>query len=373
MTRIITYSLRLDAPSSDGYYRTIAAFADSWLKQASAEVSDLVNGLREYGQGISKPDRSDAESAFELLALGVLLREHLAEAVQMPSWAERLLNWLVSVQSRIPWTESVIKLLRGWLGWVANQLPDRERGEDVIGRMIAWLGANDEPTKEKRFSEWQTYFNSKGEVFTQTAISRCLDLAEEFAVTSQEALGKYTENVERFLGEEAPKYRRRYDARLLSRSRVEYHLGMLGTEILTRAFRQRFLATKRKMVILPPCMCAPADECKAVETPFGAKCQACTPACRVNQITKLGEKHGFSVTMIPDNVKVFDSGKGTESIGLVGVSCALTNWNGGWDAGALGIPAQGLLLDYVGCKFHWDKRGIPTDTNFKRLQEILNI
>jgi hypothetical protein len=373
MTRIITYSLRLDAPNSDGYYRTIASFTDSWLRQASPEVIDLVNGFREYHQSRGEVDRSDAEVLFELLALGVNLREHNKEASRMPRWAERLLNWLVSIQSRYPRTESLVKVLRGWLGWLADQLPGKERSVDIIGQTIAWLGANDESAKEKRFSEWREYFNSKGETFTQNAISCCLDLAEEFAGTSREVLGKYTENVERFLKEEAPKYRRRYDARLLSRSRLEYHLGMLGTEILNRAFRERFLSTRRKMVILPPCMCTPEKECKAVETPFGAKCQACTPTCRVNQITKLGEKRGFNVTMIPDDVKVFNSRKETESIGLVGVSCALTNWNGGWDAGGLGIPAQGLLLDYVGCKFHWDKEGIPTDTNMKRLQELVGV
>jgi uncharacterized protein len=239
--------------------------------------------------------------------------------------------------------------------------------------VAAWLRANGESAKEKRFEEWSKYFDAIREPFTETAVSRCLELADDFADTSRDALGKYTENVERFLKDEAPRYRHRYDARLVSSTRLEYHLGMLGTEILNRAFRERFLLTGRKMVILPPCMCAPEKECKSIETPFGAKCQACTPSCRVNQITRLSEKRGFSVTMIPDDVKVFDSGQKIESIGLVGVSCALTNWNGGWDAGALGIPAQGLLLDYVGCKFHWDKEGFPTDTNLKRLQELLGV
>jgi len=373
MTRIITYSLRLDAPNSDEYYRTISTFADSWLLQTRLAVSDLINGVREYRQSHDEPDNSDAEYAFELLALGVLLREHRAEAVRMPAWAKRLLEGLVFVQGRYPYAEGVIKALRGFLGWLIDKLPGRERDGDTLGRMITWLRANDESSKEKRFGEWRAYFNSKGKTFTQTSISHCLDLAEAFADASEEVLGKYTFNVGRFLREEAPCHRLRYDRRLLLSSRLEYHIGMLGTEILTRAFRQRFLATKQRMVILPPCMCAPEKECKAVETPFGAKCQACTPSCRVNQITKLGKKHGFSITMIPDNVKVFDSGKGAASIGLVGISCALTNWNGGWDAGALGIPAQGLLLDYVGCKFHWDQVGIPTDTNLKRLQEILEV
>jgi len=373
MTRTITYSLRLDALNSDEYHRTIAAFADSWLKQTRLEVPDLVTGFRAFRQVRGEPDRSDAEYAFELLTLGVLIREHRAEAGRMPPWAERLLEGLVSIQNRHPRMESVIKFFRGLSAWVTDRVPGREQGDDILGRIIAWLAANDETAKEKRLGEWRDFFSSEGETSTQAAVSRCLDLADEFAVTSQRALGKYTENVERFLSEEAPRHRLRYDARLLSSSRLEYHLGMLGTVVLTQAFRQCFLATKRKMVILPPCMCAPADKCKAIETPFGARCQACTPSCRVNQITKLGEKHGFSVTMIPDNVKVFDSGNGAESIGLVGVSCALTNWNGGWDAGALGIPAQGLLLDYVGCKFHWDKRGFPTDTNLKRLQELIGI
>jgi hypothetical protein len=120
-------------------------------------------------------------------------------------------------------------------------------------------------------------------------------------------------------------------------------------------------------------MCAPADSCKAVETPFGALCQACTPGCRVHQITKLGETLGFGVTMIPDDMKVFGSGDSANPTGLLGVSCVLTNWNGGWDAGAIGIPCQGLLLDYVGCKYHWDKDGIPTDTNLKKLREMLGV
>ena len=424
MTRIITYSLRLDTPNSDGYYQVIADFADSWLVRVRPEVLDLVTGFRAYRQSCGEPDRSDAEYLFELLALGVLLREHGREASRTPAWVERLMRLLVAIQNRYPRMERPVKVLRGllprclpdsgtlapelasvasagvayrrhvaaWLGWLADRIPGMERGGDIVGRMIAWLprrrrasgialmrlvaawlGANDEPAKEKRFREWHAYFTARGDPFTQTAISRCLELADEFAETSRVTLGIFTDKVGHFLEKEAPSFRRRYDARLLSSTRLEYHLGMLGTEILNRAYRERFLASRRKMVILPPCMCAPAEACKAVETPFGAKCQACTPTCRVNQITKLGEKHGFSVTMIPDDVKVFDSGKEAGSTGLVGVSCVLTNWNGGWDTGANGIPAQGLLLDYVGCNFHWDKEGIPTDTNLKKLQEILDI
>ncbi len=373
MTRIITYSLKPDSPRSDEYHHTISVFTVSWLSHTTPGILDLVNGFREYRWNHNETDRSDAEYVFELLALGVLLREHGKEASRTSGWVERLLGRLMDIQNRQPRLEKVIKTLRGWLGWALSGVLGRERSDDIVGLMIAWLGANEETVKQKRFEQWHAYFRSKDSPFIQTAVSRCLQLADEFAEMSQAALGKYTVNVDQFLTEEALKHRCRYDARLLMRTRLEYHLGMLGTEILNRAYRERFLSARRKMVIVPPCMCAPAERCRAVETPFGAKCQACAPGCRVNQVTKLGEKLGFSVTMIPDDVKVFDSGQDVENIGLVGVSCALTNWNGGWEAGSLGIPAQGLLLDYVGCKIHWSRVGIPTDTNLRKLQEIVGV
>ena len=200
----------------------------------------------------------------------------------MPAWAEQLMVGLVAFQNRYPRSETVVKPLRGLISWLPRCLPDsgtlapelasvasagvahrrheaaclaerapsRERRDDIIRRMMTWLGANDEATKEKRFGEWHTYFTARGIPFAQTAISRCLELAEEFAGTSREALGKYTENVKHFLEKEASNFRRRYDARLLSSTQLEYHLGMLGTEILNRDFRQRFLETRHKMVIL---------------------------------------------------------------------------------------------------------------------------
>jgi uncharacterized protein len=371
--RVITYCLKPGVPHSDEYHRTIVDFADSWLAAATTDLQALIDGFRKHRLEQGMLDRSNAEYALELLALAVLLREHGREAVHMRGWVGNWMSRLVDIQNQYPRWEKQVKTLRGWLGWMARRFPSRAGDVDQIEPLLAWLAADGEMIKHERFQEWSAWFQSHGREFTRAAVSQCIQIADEFAKNSLDTLGKYTENVERFLAEEAPEYRFRYDARLVTRTRLEYHLGMLGTEILNRAYRERFLATKHKMVILPPCMCAPGEVCKAVETPFGAKCQACTPNCRVHQITKLGEKLGFGVTMIPDDMKVFGSGNSTNTTGLLGVSCTLTNWNGGWDAGAIGIPCQGLLLDYVGCKYHWDKNGIPTDTNLKKLREILGV
>jgi uncharacterized protein len=370
MPRIITYCLKPNASNSDDYHRAISAFADSWLSVSLPQVADLIHGFRQYRRERGRSDRSDAEYAFELLTLGVLLREHGGEATLLPGWAARLLAWLVDIQGLQPSLERPIKRLRGWFAWAVRHTALRGETADPLGHMLAWLAADGETIKQQRLAEWHAWFQSINFQFPNDKLTA---FTEAFAASSFTALGKYSENVDHFLSKEAPAYNHRYDARLVTRSRLEYHLGMLGTEVLNLAYRERFLATGRKVVILPPCMCAPADECKAIETPFGARCQACTPGCRVHQITKLGEKLGFTATMIPDDVKVFDSQSEAGPIGVVGVSCALTNWNGGWEADAAGIPAQGLLLDYVGCKYHWDPKGIPTDTNLKSLQEILGI
>jgi hypothetical protein len=234
---------------------------------------------------------------------------------------------------------------------------------------LDWLRANEENGKADRLGQWQDFLDGNA-----NAVTGCLALANRFTEASQAALGKYTEQVPVFLKESAPKRRWQYDAEFVSRTRLEYHLGMLGTEILNRAYRQRFLASSKRIVIVPPCMrLQPEEECQAVATPFGARCQACTPACRVHQLTRLGEKKGFDVFIMPDELRVFGAGgeNGRGHIGVVGISCALTNWSGGWDADGLGVPAQGLLLDYPGCNYHWDKKGIPTDINFKQLEELV--
>jgi hypothetical protein len=374
MTQIITYSLRSGAADSDEYYLTVAAFADDWLARIKPGLADLITGFRDHRRGNGEPDRSPDECAFELLALGVLVHEHGRQAAHMAGWQARLLWWLALARERYPRAEAFIKWLRGLISGIDADPGGGKNEEDILAQTIRWLKVNEESARERRLAEWEAYFRSNGALQTRQAVTRCLDLAGDFASTSRDVLGMYTGGVERFLSETAPRYRWRYDAGLVSRTRLEYHLGMLGTEILNRAYRQRFLSSRKKVAIVPPCMrVQPDEECKALATPFGAKCQACTPTCRVHQVTKLGEKTGFEVFIIPDELHVFGSGTGDPSLGLVGVSCVLTNWSGGWEADEMNIPAQGILLDYVGCKYHWDKKGFPTETNLTKLQEVMGV
>lgn len=374
MINPITYSLRLDSPDSDAYYRTVATFADQWLDRAWVRVGKCIGGFQAYQRSMALPERSFAEYAFEMLVLGVLLREHGTEAARLPGWKVRFLAGLVKWQARLPWAEGVVKQLRGWLlGIDAGEHP-RRNGDNDVAQLIDWLRAQDRDTQAARLAEWHSCFLSMPSQQAQEIVALCLRLADCFAEESAAAFGAYTEGVERFLAEVAPRHRGRYDVELVSRPRLEYHLGMLGTEILNRAYRERFLAAENKIVIVPPCMrVQPEEKCKAVQTSFGAKCQACTSTCRVHQITQLGKKQGFDVFIMPDELARFggDGGRTEGQIGVVGVACALTNWNGGWQTAEMGIPAQGVLLDYVGCIYHWHDEGIPTDTNVHHLREVM--
>jgi hypothetical protein len=151
----------------------------------------------------------------------------------------------------------------------------------------------------------------------------------------------------------------------------------LGTEILNRVYRDRFAATEQKLVIVPLCLRTPPEgmECQAERTLLGARCRGCHPPCRVNQLTRLGQQQGFLVCCIPDDelakVCLASGQAGRRDLGVMGISCALTNWSAGWEAERLGLAAQGLLLDYPGCRQHWHPHGVPTDTNLRRLRTLL--
>jgi hypothetical protein len=385
----ITYSLRVGAYSSDAYYAAIEAFADEWLKQAHAAAADLIAGFHGHRQAAGLPSRSVDEYAFELLVLGVVLHEHADQAADLPGWSAALLEELLLVQDRLPWAEDAVKSLRGVVGGLAGTFVDsvgkyegtpseeatlRMEPHAIVRRLVEWLRSQGETTQAARLSEWLAYLETLSLRPAQAVVGRCLALAHAFGEQSAPALSDYTENVESYVLETAPHCFWRYDAALVTRSRLEYYLGMLGTEILNRAYHARFAQTKKRLVIVPPCLRAlPDDQCQAVPTPLGAQCQGCTPTCRVHQITQLGAKLGVPVVSVPDDQLrqlCLASGQAGGDLGVLGLACALRNWSAGWEAARLGLAAQGMLLDQVGCRKHWDKVGRPTDANLRELRQI---
>ena len=381
---VITYSLRDGQARSDQYYRDVAAFTDQVLAEAQGRIQPLVKSFQSYQETLDgKTVPTEAECTLDLLTLGTLWRVYAGDAHGLAEVPRQALIGLSRLRKRGGCLKAGVDLVRGLLFTLFLLSRNGHRSPtptlDHLDRLLNWLAATGDFDQEvKRLRIWHDFLASRRLEEASSDLATAIALAAWFEICSEATLGRYTPHVDQFLTGTHPTYRWREDVIFCGRRRVEYHLNMVGTEILNRVFRQEFVNTARKVVLVPPCMRAqPDDKCKARSTSLGARCAGCTPGCRVHQLTKLGEKHGFGVLILPDDLRVFSADgmslKTGDRVGVVGISCVLTNTSGGWQTKDLGIPAQGVLLDYCGCRYHWHKEGIPTDINIGQLAHVLGV
>ena len=307
---VITYSLRDDQTRSDGYYLAVAAFTDTVIAEGEARLAQPLGAFQAYlSQTAREQLRTTPEYVLEFLTLGVLWKVYAGRSGGLPPVTRQALIGLVSLRKKNARLKPIVDGLRGALNglflWSSN--PDGAASPNTIQSLdylLRWLSASgDFPQELLRLSAWRDFLQTRSPAEAAVFLAAARSFADWFQQASLEKLGRYTPNVERFVARSRPLYRWRRDAVLCGRQRIEYHLNMVGTEILNRAFREAFLKAERKVLFLPPCMKAKPDaECQAASTPVGERCAACTPACRVNQLTKLGEKHGFQVFMLPDDL-----------------------------------------------------------------------
>lgn len=386
MTEIITYSLRGDEKRSDRYYREIATFTDDVLAELRSQVAPIVEKFQTFLQENQlEVLRTFDEYAFEFLMLGVFGRVYMPAAQRLARQPQRVLANLGLWRKQSDFFKPAVDFLRGILGTIFLSNGNRQfttkpmLNLENLNRLLGWLAAaGDFPEELQRLQSWAAFFEVSPSLEAETALKMAISLGSWFEDRSEVILGTYTPHVEKFIHQKKPFYRWREDVIFCARQRVEYHLAMVGTEILNRHLRDKFLDTKQKVVLLPPCMKAKLNAgCEAVETPLGERCMACDPGCRVHQLTKLGEKRGFAVLVMAHDLDVF-SGNGETSAprgetGVVGVSCPLTNVAGGWEMKKVAAPAQGVLLDYCGCPWHWHEDGIATDINFMQVLKVLGM
>jgi hypothetical protein len=202
-----------------------------------------------------------------------------------------------------------------------------------------------------------------------------MQFADFFESASEKRMGAFTPNVEVFLEHNAFRYFWREDRFACLRSRVEYHLNMVGAEIMNRVFRPDFLSSERKTVLLPGCMrIRPAEECEGTKTPAGIRCSGCKPACRVNQVRRLGLHRNFEVVVIPHSTDLsrWSPRAGEPLTGVVAAACLAVLVQGGWELKRYGVPAQCVLLNECGCKKHWHETGIVTAIDMRELKKLID-
>lgn len=377
MTETITYSLRGKHPDSEKYYRDIAHFTDQVLKESEGKVRPIAEEFRNrVSTDQLEPPRTVEEYVLELLMLGLFWRIYSKRAIGAPEFPLKMLSTLGEVRETGGLVKAGSDRLRGLLLTLfllpqSNKTPELKL--EHYDKLLEWLHATGDFGQEvKRLAGWRPYLADLTPENRTELLTTALDFAKWFKEAGLETLGEYTEHVESFLTEVQNSRRWREDVISCGRQREEYHLNMVGAEVMSRAFAADFQKMPHKEVLLPGCMRANPKGCQLQQTPLGPRCTGCTPNCRIHQITKVGDRHNFGVLLILHSSELFKDWPEGE-IGIVGVACVPTLLAGGLKAKSKGIPPMCVLLDHCGCQTHWHPQGIQTDINLDKLWSILGI
>ncbi|AGK98296.1 DUF116 domain-containing protein [Clostridium pasteurianum] len=379
---IVTYSLLGQHIDSNEYYVDSEAFTNEVILNGKPIMNSIILDFKNYiKENNIESLRSNEEYLLELLTLAILWQLYSDDAFELSELPKRIIKKLVELRKQGGNIKAGVDFIRGILSTIflspnSNYKSTINLSLKNFKRFISWLSASGEFDEEvKRFVSWEKYFSTLelkklDEIFLATAA-----YVLWFSARSEVAIGKYTRNVNYFLKNKYPKHKFKEDIILCGRQRVEYHLNMVGAEIMNRAFRNDFLKTRIKKLLLPICMRYNNEKnCKAKHTEEGYVCGSCTAECRVSKLTEMGEKHRFEVLIIPHGSSAFREEKVKYGeIGIVGVDCVLNLMSGGWKARDLNLVPQCVILDYCGCKNHWSNEGIVTDINIDQLKKVLDI
>jgi hypothetical protein len=367
-----TYTLRPNAASPDLYYARVARFADDVLETGEA----LRPVVDRYGAFVAASGRerrrTHAEYLLEALALGVLWRARGADATRpegaLRAHVERLAAHRRAGGARPRDGSASIILSLDMPFEPAHPRPTLPE----VDRLLEWLLASGEYDDEvARLNGWRAFLGGLPAREAEALLEEVVLLAIAFEATSEFALGIYTAGVDRFLRDVLPRRRWAEDALQCARRRTEYHLAMVGAEILNRAWRADFLACARHVVVLPGCMRRRSDEaCEAERSGLDLRCTGCTAGCAVLGATRTAARAGAEARAV---VHGSDFSRFLRSpalrggdVGILGVACAPGLLGAGWRARAAGLPAQCVLLDASGCP-HWRDAPAPTAIDLREL------
>jgi hypothetical protein len=381
----ITYSLKNEQPHSEAYYRDVRTFTNEVVAQAGYSLTPIILEYMEYLRTYRLEEiREIEEYLLELLSFGVLWNSYAGKALAVHNapfvTMTRMAEWRKKHQKAKPYIDfargilTTLFLLPKNSGNHNSLLPTLEQ----VDHVCKWLEATGEFREQAlRFICWRAFWGTKTEKELLKIFYSIDKFTYWFEKRSEEVLGKYTGNVEKFLKHSDKHYRWREDRIQCSRARIEYHLNMVGAELMNRAFKAEFNKTEEKVVLVPGCLRGrSADECKAKRVKEGLICEGCLSECRVNQLREMVKRQNFDVYIIPhaSDLSLWSPRPDRPKLGVIASACVTTLVEGGWELKRYDVPAQCVLLDYSGCKKHWDCKGngIPTMINVRELKRIIS-
>jgi len=383
MEKVLTYSLKNREKNSDPYYIEIEKFADAFIQKGELCIGRI---LDEYTSFLcergTENSRSREENLFDLLMMAIFWNNYSLNSIHLNKKAKIVLLNLANIRNRVGAFKPGVDYVRGILMTVLMKKYHTHGmkpmvTDDNIQGFLDWLQASNEFKHElKRITKFTGFLSTKEHEEVESIFTSVLEIADWFEKESMLRLGKYTENVDDFIEKNRDYYYWREDSIFCSRKRNEYHLNMLGAEIMNRAFRKEFVATKYKTILVPACMRSKSDtECRMIKDGLDQICTGCDKKCNIHKISSLGKKEGFDVYIVPHSSSFsawLQKWAGHDDVGIVAVACPLNLVAGGLEIVSLGIKAQCVLLDYCGCKNHWDREGIPTNLNLNEVKTIVS-
>ena len=378
------YDLRQGDPSSDGFYAATSRLADEAVAAVETRAGLLLDGYqRNVREILLESPRSLGEYAVELLTLGMVLHRYEGAAERTPGWMVKCSRLLVAARE----SSGITKLFLDWIrGGIARyvfapalEYIARKNGsaDHRLVRLVDWLEATGEFKQEtKRLKNWHSYIAQLSPEQATYWLHIAEELFEEFAWDAAETLGRYTQNVAVFVKRDQLQPSWREDLLFRSRTASEYHLNMVAAEVMNRGLREDFDHTRQRVVLVPTCMrdrCG--SRCKARVDGVDITCTGCNPKCAVNRITRRMRADGIAVYMVPHASGFSRVLKRWEQSGegVTAVACLLNILPGGYEMRERHIASQCVLLDFPGCRKHWDERGFPTAVNEERLVQIAGL
>ncbi|HEX3077506.1 MAG TPA: DUF116 domain-containing protein [Lachnospiraceae bacterium] len=380
---ILPYSLMKTNQNSNEYYSNIKSIADQVMNDVDEQLGVVAAGYQKYiEEQCIEVVRTIKEYELELLVLGVLWRGYGHRAQHLEKGIGHIIRNVVKARRSTKlmkafWSFVKGKLTSKYLIKENDLVIDNESNLDVsmeaYSRLLFWLDASGEFEQEViRLSRWRDFFEVHTEF--QIFIGSVLTVAKRFEELARKQLGSYTTNVVEYRKKAYTTHSKREDILLCTRGESEYHLNMVGAQIMNDVFRADFQKTEEKYIYLPGCMVLKGREkCKAKPYHSGYLCQNCTPECTINQITEIAKQYHAKVMIVYHESSLYKQKVDSKaSIGVVGVACVLNLLSGGWKAKDLGYVPQCVLLDYCGCKGHWHENGVVTNINMNRLISVLS-
>lgn len=380
---VITYNLMEDlAGDSQKFYENIAKFTDEILNESKPFLASSLGLYNKFLVDKGIKTLSYPQYILETLTLGVLWITYSKYAMDIKRKNRTILVKIDLLRRKSKYMKPVYNSLKGLFTEVllANNSKIRttnvEKNLESLDKLILWLEASGEfKTEIIRISRLKNFLSTLSKDSSEEFLKQVVTMARWYEKKSNKVLGTYTGNVQAFLDSSKGNNKYREDAMFRQRARVEYHLNMLGAEILNREYRKEFLKTSKKILLLPVCM-KKYYKCSAKKSERFYTCNKCSDTCEITQLEKLGNKLGFEVLIIPheSSVSAIESHETLfeKNTGVIGVACVLKLIAGGWMLEDMGVPAQCIILDYCGCKNHWHDKGIETKINLNKLEEILD-